>query len=145
MNELPKKLWHRSHPSSVAVVRAQELRKDLTASEKILWDVLRGGKFHGAKFRRQHPIGKYILDFYCAQSRLAIELDGSVHHGREKEDTWREKIIGTHGIRFLRFSNDDVELNLPFVLKRIEEELRGGGLIHPTPLLPAGRRGSGKK
>jgi very-short-patch-repair endonuclease len=141
MNELPNKLWHRPHPSSIAVVRARELRTEATNTEKILWEILRGGKFHGAKFRRQHPIGKYILDFYCAQSRLAIELDGAVHQGREEQDAWREKIIGTHGIRFLRFSNDDVECNLPSVLKRIEEELRTGGLIPPTPFSLLGEGG----
>ena len=119
MEELPKKLWHPPHPSSVAVVRARELRQELTPSEKILWEVLRGSKFHGAKFRRQHPIGKYILDFYCPQSKLAIELDGSVHRGREGEDDWREKIVGTHGIRFLRFTNDDVENRLDDVLRKI--------------------------
>ncbi|HEX5317492.1 MAG TPA: endonuclease domain-containing protein, partial [Candidatus Kapabacteria bacterium] len=123
MEELPKKLWHRPYPSAAAVVRARELRQELTPSEKTLWDILRGSKFHGAKFRRQHPIGKYILDFYCAQSRLAIELDGSVHHGREAEDDWREKIVGTHGIRFLRFTNDDVENRLDEVLRKIELEL----------------------
>ncbi len=123
MNELPKKLWHRPHASAATVVRAKELRQEMTPSEKVLWDLLRAGRFHGAKFRRQHPIGKYILDFYCAQSRLAIELDGAVHHGQEEADAWREKIISTHGIRFLRFKNEEVESNLPDVLRRIEEAI----------------------
>ncbi|HWF44249.1 MAG TPA: DUF559 domain-containing protein, partial [Candidatus Kapabacteria bacterium] len=76
-----------------------------------------------AKFRRQHPIGKYILDFYCSKARLAIELDGAVHQGHEEEDAWREKIVGTHGIRFLRFTNEEVENNIESVLKCIQEAI----------------------
>jgi very-short-patch-repair endonuclease len=123
MNQLPKKLWERPHSSEAIIFRSRELRKAATPAERILWEKLRGGRFHNAKFRRQHPIGKYILDFYCSKARLAIELDGAVHQGHEEEDAWREKIVGTHGIRFLRFTNEEVENNIESVLKCIQEAI----------------------
>ena len=123
MSKLPNKLWERPHPPATAVFRARELRKEATHAEQLLWNELRGNKFHGAKFRRQHPIGKYILDFYCAQAKLAIEVDGAVHAARQEEDAWREKVIGTHGIRFLRFSNEEIENDLERVLEQIKNAI----------------------
>jgi very-short-patch-repair endonuclease len=122
-NQLSDKLWYPIRGTAAAVFRARELRQELTPSESILWNELRGSKFHGAKFRRQHPIGKYILDFYCAQSKLAIEVDGSVHDSRKEEDDWLQKIIETHGIRFLRFSNEEVVNDLPWLLSKIKQAL----------------------
>ncbi len=123
MEKLPTKIWVRPAASASAVQRAKELRKEQTHAEAILWEQLRARRFENTKFRRQHPIGKYVLDFYCYEAKLAIELDGFVHRGREAEDNWRELVIGTHGIRFLRFSNDEVEDDLQSVLQRIREAL----------------------
>ena len=123
MDKLPTKIWVRPAASASAVQRPKELRKEQTHAEKILWEHLRARRFEDTKFRRQHPIGKYVIDFFCYEAKLAIELDGSVHRGREEEDRWREQVIGTHGIKFLRFNNDEVEQDLPRVLERIREAL----------------------
>ena len=103
----------------MAVVRAKELRKESTNAEEVMWRAIRDRRLSDCKFRRQHPIGKYILDFFSYEVKLAIELDGSVHEGTESEDSWREKVIASRGIRFLRFKNDEVEYNLPSVLAQI--------------------------
>lgn len=86
---------------------ARELRRNQTDDEKALWRALRGRRFAGFKFRRQHAVGDHILDFYCADAKLAVELDGS-QHGHPDEmhrDAEREKFLEEHGIATLRFWN----------------------------------------
>jgi very-short-patch-repair endonuclease len=86
---------------------ARMLRRNQTDEEKQLWRVLRGHRFAGFKFRREHPLGDYILDFYCADARLGIELDGSQHGLPEgiQSDGQREKFLAEQGIETLRFWN----------------------------------------
>ena len=86
---------------------ARELRRNQTDDEKALWQALRGRHFAGFKFRRQHTVGDYILDFYCADARLAVELDGSQHGHLEgmQRDVEREKFLVEQGIVTLRFWN----------------------------------------
>ena len=67
------------HTTPEVEQRARELRQEATPAEQILWDALRAGRLDGHKFRRQHPVGRFILDFYCAKIRLCIELDGEAH------------------------------------------------------------------
>jgi len=115
-----------------ALVR--ELRKNSTKSEKILWECLRGRKLNGYKFLRQYPIeyknaGKdhiFVLDFYCFEKRLAIELDGEYHDGNEGNDEMRTFFIDKLKIKVIQFSNNNVENNLNFVLKEIENRLPKG-------------------
>ena len=123
MSELPRKIWTPPRASPTAVTRAKELRQEATTAEQILWNALRDRRLLRCKFRRQHPIGKYVLDFFSYEVKLAIELDGSVHEGKEEADAWREQIIGTRGIRFLRFRNDEVRYHLSSVLDRIGEAI----------------------
>ena len=99
--------------------RARELRRQMTAAETVLWQELRGGRLGGVHFRRQHAVGPFILDFYCAASGLGIEVDGGVHEGREVVDRMRTEALETRGIRILRFRNEDVLSDLPRVLTRI--------------------------
>src|SRR3989442_15345528 len=87
---------------------ARSLRHDLSPAEKILWKALRGRRFAGLKFRRQHPLGAYILDFVCLKLGLAIELDGESHLARGEEDKHREAWLKTQGISILRFWNTEV-------------------------------------
>src|SRR5947209_7094848 len=90
--------------------RARYLRKNATPAERKLWRHLRNREFAGHKFRRQHPIGSYVLDFYCPAARLAIEIDGSGHSffpGQE-HDSAREAFLAASGIRVLRFYNEAV-------------------------------------
>lgn len=99
-------------PSEETKKRVQELRKNATQPEQILWSTLRGRQLGELKFRRQHPIEPYIVEFYCAEARLVIELDGKSHDGRETYDQERSKYLRTLGLTVFRISNDDVIGNL---------------------------------
>ncbi len=120
---------------------ARKLRRDQTETEARLWKYLRDRRLKGVKFRRQHPIGKYILDFYCPEVCLAIELDGSGHKDpKQKEhDKLRDQYIRDQGVKILRFWDNDVWRNLDGVLRVIWNELperrvgrfTGTGAPHP--------------
>ena len=84
------------------------LKKHHTDAEDVLWQLLRRKSLEGIKFRRQHKIGKFILDFFSVQSRLAIEVDGSVHAKRVEYDAARAQWLESLGIRVIRYSNDEV-------------------------------------
>ena len=108
---------------------ARALRKNATKEENRLWyDFLRT---HPEQFRRQVPYGRYILDFYCARRRLAIELDGSQHYQEdeaEKDKTRTENLFLNYGIRVIRFSNLDVKEHFEGVCLKIDEALRRDSL-----------------
>jgi very-short-patch-repair endonuclease len=93
--------------------------------EKRLWSKLRDGRLHGLSFRRQHPAGPYVVDFYCPQLRLSIELDGSQHQHTELRDAKRTAWLRRCGVTELRFWNNDVTQNLVGVLERILETAAG--------------------
>jgi methylmalonyl-CoA mutase cobalamin-binding domain/chain len=123
--------------------RIRELRKNATGAEQLLWELLRNRGVHDAKFRRQHPIASYILDFYSQEAKLAIELDGSGHleDSQTKYDNERTKILNEQGIRVLRFSNSNVLKNTETVLNEIWialEEASSNSLI-PNPSPEGGR------
>ena len=99
--------------------RARELRRDLTRAERLLWDRLKGGKLNGRKIRRQHPIGRFVVDFYCAEAGLAVEVDGEVHRQQTEYDTARTDVLEIEGYRVVRFANREIEENLDAVLERI--------------------------
>jgi very-short-patch-repair endonuclease len=100
--------------------RAKELRRGMSSPERQLWAMLRRNQ-RGLHFRRQHPVGPFILDFYCAASRLCVEVDGPVHDGREVEDERRTAWLEKEGIRVLRFSIADVEQRPAWVLAMIAQ------------------------
>jgi very-short-patch-repair endonuclease len=104
---------------------ARTNRKDLTEAEQILWSALRGRKFLGFKFRRQHPIDEFIADFYCHEKKLVIELDGGYHQSRSQAeyDEGRTFQLTELGITIIRFTNEEVITNLPTVLKNITHAL----------------------
>ena len=105
----------------------RELRKSLTPAEATLWKCLQGSQLLGKKFRRQFSIGRYIVDFYCAECRLAIELDGQGHFEVTVDEyEWeRTKYLESCGIRVLRFENrelfDDIEAVLEVIKAAIQE------------------------
>jgi len=105
--------------------RAEELRKKLTEAEKKLWEVLKNKKLAGFKFRRQHPILKFILDLYCHEAKLGIELDGEVHNskGQKFYDDDRTQILKEFGITILRFKNDEIFDDIERVKQAILTEL----------------------
>jgi very-short-patch-repair endonuclease len=103
------------------VEMARQLRTDMTDAERRLWSRLRGFQLAGHKFRRQHPIGAYIVDFICLRSRLVIEVDGGQHgepdaqHTDDGRDAWME----SHGYRVLRFWNHDVLTDTDSVVETV--------------------------
>lgn len=127
---------------------ARQLRREQTDAERLLWSLLRDRRLAGLKFRRQHPVEPYIVDFYCHAARLAIELDGGQHNEPDEraKDSKRSAFLEKRGIRILRFWNNDVLQNTEGVLQAIYDTLtpspsprgRGGDALTPNPS-PAGR------
>ena len=108
--------------SSQLLANARELRKNQTEAEELLWQVLRNRQLNNLKFRRQHPLKVgFILDFYCAEAKLGLEIDGGYHSPQEQQefDEERTKIISEYGIRIIRFTNGQVIQNTEQVLKDI--------------------------
>ena len=102
---------------------ARNLRNDPTKAEAILWQVLRNKNLEGFRFRRQHPIGPYIVDFYCPKKKLIIEVDGGQHAEQEKQDAERTAFFELKGCRVFRFWNNEVLGNIQGVVDKILEEV----------------------
>jgi len=100
---------------------AHLLRTSSTPSENLLWKALRHRQLGGLKFRRQHPIGPSIVDFYCHEKHLAVEIDGPIHDQREiaERNQARQELIEAYGIRFYRCTSAEVEKDLDKVLQGI--------------------------
>jgi very-short-patch-repair endonuclease len=111
---------HRINP--VTRSRAQELRDSMTPMERLLWARLRHRRMEGIRFRRQHPVGPYIADFYCASTQLVIEIDGDSHARQEENDQRRTQWLNKNGYRVIRFTNDDVVNNIDGVMEVIRTE-----------------------
>jgi very-short-patch-repair endonuclease len=101
--------------------RRRALRNQGTPTEGALWRMLRQSQLRGRKFRRQHSIGRYILDFYCPAERLAVELDGAAHDdpARHAYDTERTRALAAHDVRVVRIANEEVFRQPDVVLDRI--------------------------
>ena len=125
-----------THPLDRSIASAKEMRKNMTPPEMRLWNVLRRRGLNGLKFRRQHPIGPFILDFYCVSARLAVEVDGAIHtlgdnpQYDDRRDLWLER----HGVTVLRIQARHVLERLDAVLTEIghaaataEKPWEGGG------------------
>jgi very-short-patch-repair endonuclease len=111
---------------------ARILRKRLTDAERLLWRHLRAKHVEGFKFRRQQPIGNYIVDFVCFEKRIVIEVDGGQHVRDKDKDNRRDEWLKGQGFKVLRFWNSEVLTNLEGVLKIIKEDC----LYHPPPTPP---------
>jgi very-short-patch-repair endonuclease len=119
--------------------RAREHRKNPTASESLLWEALRGLKLDGRKFRRQQPVGPFIVDFYCPEERLVVEVDGGIHAQQQREDADRQDALETLGLRFVRVTHEQVIFDLPAVLAAIRAGFASSSpLPHPSPLVGEG-------
>lgn len=101
--------------------KARELRNNSTRTEILLRTFLKGRQLRGYDFHRQKPIDEYIVDFFCNELMLAIEIDGVSHIGKELYDTERQNRLEKLGVRFLRFKDDDVFYNCNYVVKEIEK------------------------
>jgi len=124
--------------------KAEELRKRMTKAEEVLWEALRKKRFMGLKFRRQHPIERFIVDFYCHKYKLVIELDGSIHHLPEvaENDKNREEELRDLGLNIIRFTNNKVIEKTQTVLKELQIFIDTIGKNHPPLFHPLG---SGKR
>lgn len=101
--------------------RARQLRKDMTDAEKAFWSRVRDKRFHGLRFRRQHPVGPYVVDFYCAVVNLVVEIDGGQHN--DAKDAPRTAFLENRGLRIVRFWNHDVLKDVESVLRQLETDL----------------------
>lgn len=110
-------LWEKLKPI------AREMRNKPTEAEDILWRFLRRHELSGFKFRRQHNIERFIVDFYCAKARLVIEVDGPIHQYQEEEDLIRQQYLESQGLKVLRFSNEAVLNGIDDVIKQIRSFL----------------------
>ena len=140
--ELPK-------ASRELIARARQLRREATTAESLLWELLRDRRLLGRKFRRQHPIGQFIADFFCDDARLIIEIDGAVHREptQQERDRLREEILREHGFAMLRFTNEQIFDHTEQVLQEIAAYVTAHSYEHPSPLSPPlpkpGERGPG--
>jgi very-short-patch-repair endonuclease len=103
---------------------ARMLRKQPTKAEDILSRSLRDSRFHGAKFRRQVPFDRFVVDFYCHAAKLVVELDGKQHEWIADYDAGRTKVLESRGVSVIRFANVEVENDVDSVLARIRAALR---------------------
>lgn len=105
---------------------ARLLRRNQTLAEKLLWEQLRNRKLDGVKFKRQHPIGSYISDFYCPAYKLVIELDGPIHETEEytERDKAKNKALTEFNFTIIRFKNEEIIHNMKNVLNRIKKEIK---------------------
>ena len=106
---------------------AQKLRKNLTPPEARLWEALRNKQLEGLRFRCQHPVGNFILDFYCPSCKLVVEVDGQIHARQTDYDDARTAKLAEYDYKVLRFTNEQVMNDLPKVLA----EIRGAALSPP--------------
>ena len=118
----------------------RRLRSEMTHAEMRLWARIRAKQFQGLKFRRQHGIGPYIVDFYCPEKSLVIEVDGDTHAEPSQifKDERRDRYLQSLSLRVIRYTNDDIVLNLNGVLEDLVQELSSGATF-PSPSLQ--RRG----
>jgi very-short-patch-repair endonuclease len=125
----------RLHNKKVLITQRKQLRNNATQAEKMLWYELKNNQLAGRKFRRQHSVGNYILDFYCPEERLAIELDGEQHEDdKQKEyDKKRTEYLNGLKIKVIRLKNTDVIFGRDSVVKIILENLRSEKKLNPSP------------
>jgi very-short-patch-repair endonuclease len=102
---------------------AREQRQHATSAEEVLWSALRRQQIRGLPFRRQHPVGHFIPDFYCPRKKLRVELDGGIHDDQRERDAARTEALARLKIRDIRFRNEEVLSDLASVVQRIEAAL----------------------
>ncbi len=122
------------YPSKRMIDRARGLRKASLSPEQLLWTALRNEQIGGLKFRRQHPIGPYVVDFYCHAAGLVVEVDGFSHDEKVLQDAERTKCLEGRGLRVLRVTNDDVMGNLDGVTRELLVWAAWRGIETPGPL-----------
>ncbi len=120
---------------------AREFRKEPTLGEKILWNELRGKKLDGIKFRRQQPIGYFIVDFYSSIHRLVVEVDGLIHQSQKEADAARQEILENLGLAVLRIDTEIIEKNVTMALEFIRKSILKQKQNAPSPYMGEGQGG----
>jgi very-short-patch-repair endonuclease len=136
---------YRSGASQWKVLKpwAREMRRAPTEAEAVLWSAIRGGAIHGLKFRRQHTVGRCVMDFFAAQPRVAVEVDGPIHDAQTIEDAERDQFLNSQGIRVLRLRNEDVLTCLPWVIEQIKSMCSSPVSPSSSSHSPQGGEGAG--
>ncbi|MCH8152514.1 MAG: endonuclease domain-containing protein [Planctomycetes bacterium] len=119
--------------------RSRSLRRRSTYPERVLWYLLRNKQIKGLRFRRQHAVGRYVVDFYCPAAKLVVEVDGESHAGRAEQDAKRSAYLEARGLKVLRVTNDDVMENLEAVGMAILDAAgvdATAGKVRPSPSPP---------
>ena len=115
-------LFEKKRYSPKYVVKlAQKLRMEMTSTEKILWSKLCNKQIDGLRFRNQHPIDRYIMDFYCHEIKLVIEIDGGIHESQKEYDENRDHYLAANKYNVLRFNNMEIKHSLNEVLAKIRK------------------------
>jgi len=117
-------MWKGASPDIFS--KAKKLRNQMTEAETLLWERLKSNQLLGYKFRRQHPISRYIADFYCHKLNLIIELDGGYHTQSDqiKKDKERTEDLNFQGVKVIRFTNDAVLNDIDLVISKIQEIIK---------------------
>jgi very-short-patch-repair endonuclease len=124
--------WVTYKPSLKQIAR--KLRKNMTLAEILLWQEIKGKKLLGFDFHRQKPIDEYIVDFYCPQLKLVIEIDGDSHDGKEEADKIRQERLESLGLTVMRFWDSDVKCNVDGIVEQLREWIE----THRThPFIPS--------
>jgi very-short-patch-repair endonuclease len=113
-----KDLWDKIKPL------ARQMRREPTPAENILWQRLRNRQLGGYRFRQQQPIDRFIVDFYCSDAHLVVEVDGSIHQYTHEEDALRTEYLESLGLKVIRFTNDEIMSSLAVVLRTTLTELQ---------------------
>jgi very-short-patch-repair endonuclease len=118
---------------------ARKLRKEMTDTERFVWDRIRHRQIGGFKFRRQSPVGPYIVDFVCFEAKVVLELDGGQHDLASLEDAARTHWLQSQGFRVVRFWNHEVFEDWEFIEAHLYSFVIAGSTPHPPPPPPGGR------
>jgi len=119
--------------------KSRELRKNMTSQERKLWSIIRNRQFFGYRFRRQFPIGQYIVDFICREKKIIIEIDGGQHNEIKniQYDNKRTEYLISEGYKVIRFWNNDVDKNIYGVYEKLKEVFEIGKNITPPQPSPS--------
>ena len=120
--ELNKPMYYGASP--VTLEKARQLRNRMTPEEILLWEKLKGKQICNTRFRRQHPINMFIVDFYCHAAKLVVELDGEIHIQQKEYDKERTEIIEEFNIKVIRFSNSEIQTNIKKAIETITQKVQ---------------------
>ncbi len=119
--------------------KSRQLRKNMTSQERKLWSIIRERRFFGYRFRRQFPIGSYIVDFVCREKKIIIEIDGGQHNEKQniEYDNKRTEFLKSEEFQVIRFWNNDVDSNMDGVYERLKEVFKIDDKITPPQPSPS--------